>query len=306
MNTVQVVAQVTGQVVEVHFVEGQSVKAGDLLFTIDTRAYRANLAFANAELERGKALAQQADGESQRYARLQASGLASEEELANARTQAASAAAELKAAGAQITNAQLNLQFAKIRSPIAARTSELKVHVGNVVRANDPAALVVLRKLAPIYVRFSVPQDYLSKVQAGLQAGGLVTHATPRGNRAEPPAGKVVFLESTVESGTGALTLKALFENPDARLWPGATVDVKLEVEHLKQAIIVPEAAVQQGQTGPFAYVVENETARMRQLSVRYSDDRNAIISDGLKAGEQVVTDGFVRLVDGTPVSVQP
>ena len=305
-RTVDVVSQVTGLITKEHFKEGDFVKAGDLLFTVDTRPYTASLAVARAELQRNEALAEQARSEAERTVKLQREGLVSEQQLAKAAADAASASANVEMGRAQARSASLNVSFTKIVSPLDGRTGSLLVHAGNVVHANDTQPLVVIRSISPVFVRFAVAQELLPTLREGLHEQRLRVRATPRGPGAKVVEGPLTFLENTVDSSTGTLSLKATFENRDVALWPGAAVDVVLRLGVDERALVVPDTAVQAGQNGSFAFVVEQDgRVRQRSVEVARSTEKLALIRSGLKAGEAVVVDGQVRLRDGLKVLVK-
>jgi membrane fusion protein, multidrug efflux system len=305
-STVDVATQVQGLVTEVHFKEGDFVKRGDLLFTVDTRPYRASLAAAQAELARNKAVSEQAQLEAERAARLSLEGVASEQEVAKARADAASSAANVKVGQAQMQSASLNVQFTRITSPIDGRTGSLLVHPGNVVRAGDAQPLVVIRSLSPVYVRFAVSQDYLSVIRERFGHEPLIARVTPRGEGAKTVAGPVTFLESSVDAATGTIALKASFGNSGQELWPGASVDVVLVLGVDKQATVVPEAALQRTQSGAIVFVVKDGKAELRPVQVLRSTSTHALIRSGVKVGEEVVTDGQLRLRQGSKITRKP
>lgn len=305
-HTVDIVSQVTGLITKVHFKEGDFVKAGDLLFTVDTRPYRASLAVAQAEVSRNEALAEQAQSEAARTERLQKEGLASEQQLAKATADAASARANVEMGRAQAQSASLNVSFTKIVSPLDGRTGSVLVHAGNVVHANDQNPLLVIRNLSPIFVRFSVPQELLPSLRAGMAKEPLRVRATTRGAGGKTVEGPLTFLENTVDAATGTLALKATFANKGLELWPGAAVDVVLQLGVDKQALVVPDAAVQVGQNGSYAFVVGKDgRAEQRSVDVLRSTGKLALIRSGLSLNEQVVVDGQVRLRNGSKVSVK-
>lgn len=306
-QTVDVVSQVTGLVTQVHFKEGDFVKKGDLLFTIDTRPYRASLAVAQAELQRNEALAEQARTEADRTMRLEREGLATQQQLAKAEADRASSAATVEVGRAQIQSANLNVAFARITSPIEGRTGSVLVHAGNVVHANATEQLVVIRSLSPVRVRFAVPQELLPALRDRLGKEPLRVRATPRGEGAKTVEGPLTFFENTVDPSTGTLTLKATFANAGLELWPGAAVDVVLGLGVDKQAVVVPEAAVQRGQAGTYVFVVDKDSkALLRQVEVKRFTKTDALIRSGLTNGERVAVDGQVRLKDGAKVSIKP
>lgn len=306
-STVEITAQVTGLVMDVHFKEGDFVKRGDLLFTIDTRPYSSSLASAQAQLQRDQALLEQARIEADRYTKLHQEGVASAQEMTRAQTNASSIEATVAADKASIASASLNVQFAKIQSPLNGRTGSLLVYAGNVVHANDPRPLVVIRALSPAYVRFAVPQEYLSRVRSQFESRPLPVSAVARGDGAKRAEGVLTLIENTVDTATGTISLKGQFPNLNNELWPGEFVDVGLELGIDRAATVAPETAVQQGQQGAFAYVVQDgNKASLRTVQVSRVANGEAVIKAGLKVGEQVVTDGQVRLRDGAQVTIKP
>ncbi|HYJ10820.1 MAG TPA: efflux RND transporter periplasmic adaptor subunit [Polyangiaceae bacterium] len=306
-STVDVAAQVQGLVNEVHFKEGDFVKRGDLLFTVDTRPYRASLAAAQAELARTKALADQASLEAERAARLHDEGVASEREVAQAQADAASKAANVKLNQAQIQSASLNVAFTRISSPIDGRTGSVLVHAGNVVHPGDTQPLVVIRSLKPVQVRFSVPQENLGAIRERLGKEPIAVSARPRGSEVKAVQGLLTFLESTVDAATGTVALKATFSNDDLALWPGSAVDVVLTLGTDRQALVVPEAALQRGQAGTTVFALGKDgRAELRPVEVLRIAGTQALLRSGVNAGEEVVTDGQLRLRRGSKLSRKP
>lgn len=304
-SSVDIVSQVQGMVTEVHFKEGDYVKRGAPLFTIDTRPYRASLAAAQAELTRNQALAVQAKLEAERAERLRVEGVATDQDVVKAQAEAASTAANVKLGQAQSQSASLNVAFTRIVAPMDGRTGGLLVHPGNVVRPNDTQPLVTLRSLSPVYVRFAVPQDYLDPIRAGMSKP-LTVRVTPRGQGAASVEGPLTFLDNTVDLTTGTVMLKATFANAGQELWPGASVDVALVLGVDRQATVVPEAALQRSQTGYLVFVIGADgRAEPRPVEVLRSTSTLALLSSGVQAGEKVVTDGQLRLRKGSKVSVK-
>jgi multidrug efflux system membrane fusion protein len=306
-STVQVRAQVQGMITQVHFREGDFVKRGDLLLSVDTRPYSASLAAAQAELVRNQAVADQARVEADRAARMRQEGVASEQEVARAEADARSSAANVKLGQAQIQGASLNVAFTRITSPIDGRAGSLLVYPGNIVKATDAQPLLVIRSISPVFVRFSVSQDYVSTVRERLAQGALKVRVTPRGEDAKSVEAPVTFLDNTVDVATGTVSLKATYLNTGQELWPGASVDVVLSLGVDAQAIVVPEPALSRSQTGTLVFVVGPDgRAEPRSVDVIRTTATQALIRTGLKPGEQVVTDGQLRLRKGTKVSVKP
>lgn len=305
-SSVDVNAQVQGQVTEVHFREGDFVKKGDPLFTIDTRPYRASLAAAQAELSRSKAVADQAQLEAERALRLKSEGVASDQEVSKAAADAASSAANVRVGQAQIQSASLNVAFTRITAPLDGRTGSLLVHPGNLVRPSDPEPMVVIRSLSPVYVRFAIPQEHLTTVREHLGKDPLVARVTPRGSK-QQLEGVVTFMENTVDAATGNVTLKATFLNREQELWPGASVDVVLVLGVDKAATVVPEAALQRSQNGMLVFVVRpGDTVEPRKVVVGRTTETQALITSGLEPGEEVVTDGQMRLRKGARIGRSP
>jgi multidrug efflux system membrane fusion protein len=290
----------------VHFKEGDFVKKGDLLFSVDTRPYRASMAVAQAELERNQALADQARAEAERAERLAREGLTSEQQLEKARADEQSTAASVKLGKATVQSAGLNVAFARITSPLDGRAGSLLIHAGNVVRAGDPQPLVVIRSLSPVQVRFAVPEQYAGPIRERMKSGPLTVKITPKDAGTKSVEAPLTFYENTVDPTTGTLALKATYQNAGLELWPGAAVSVALVLDVDRRAVVVPESSIQAGQDGAHAFVVENGKARLRRVVVSRTYANLSVIESGLKPGEQVVTDGQARLRDGVAVSAKP
>jgi multidrug efflux system membrane fusion protein len=307
VSTVQVMAQVGGLIQEVHFKEGDFVKKGDPLFSIDTRPYRASLSQAQAELERSHALADQAHQDLERFDKLAAEGVATQLDLSQRRANAAALDATLAANRAAIASSSINVQYATIRSPIDGRTGSLLVHAGNVVRGTDTRALVTIRTIAPIYVRFAVPEQYLPRVQDAMKAGPVAVSAAPRGSNRDGESGTLTFVENSVDPTSGKIDMKGIFDNGGQGLWPGQLVDVVVRLSVEKGVLVVPEAAVQIGQDGAYTFVVgDSHKAELRHLVTARTVASEIVVERGLSPGERVVTDGQVRLRDGVDVVVKP
>jgi multidrug efflux system membrane fusion protein len=306
-NSVDVVPQVSGQITEVHFVEGAFVKKGDLLFSVDTRPYRASLAAARAELAKSSALAQQASSEAERYAELASQGVATTQQLTQAKADAASARAQVEQVQAQISSASLNVNFTRITAPIDGKTGSLLVHAGNVIQGNAAQPLVVIRSLSPVQVRFAVPQQHLADIRSSLAAEPLPVRAAIRGDTGQPAQGQLMFLENSVDTATGTISVKATFLNRDLALWPGASVDVVLTLGKDSNALVVPAEAVRESQDGSYVFVVgPDDKVKQQPVQVARTTEKLALLREGVSAQDRVVTDGFVRLRDGVKVTLQP
>jgi multidrug efflux system membrane fusion protein len=337
LATVQVRAQVTGQLSKIHFREGQEVRKGQVLFTIDPRPFQAALEQAQAVLARDTATAKNSLSQQARYEDLFKRGLIPRDQY---ETQAATTSAQqatLAADQAAVDTARLNLQYTTISAPIGGRAGALVVHEGDLIRANDSAPLLVINQLAPIYVGFSVPGRFLGdirryqaqqplKVQARLQGSPTgptqMAIPTPEGREGEAlrpegfaapvdttPAeeGAVSFIDNSVDATTGTIKLKATFPNRGNRLWPGLFVQVSLLLTTDADALVVPATAVQESQQGTYVYVIKSDrTAEMRNVRVERQQGEETVIAQGLTAGEEVVTDGHLRLTPGVKVTTGP
>lgn len=300
--TVEVRTRVGGEVVRVHFQEGDEVSRGQLLFSVDARAFQTALDEAEADLERNRVLAENAAREAERYAELVAKDFVTREEHDRVQAQARALRAGLAADAAAVADARLQLDYATVRSPIAGRAGRVLVHAGNNVRANEQT-LVVLHQMAPLDVRFPVPQQHLGEVRQRAAAGRLqVTAREPGGATHE---GQLAFVDNAVDPTTGTIQLKAAFDNADRALWPGQLVEVALVLGE-EQAVVAPEAAVQSGQRGDYVFVVLDDlTVESRPIKVARSLGGRVVVGEGLEGGETVVTDGALRLVPGAKVAIK-
>jgi multidrug efflux system membrane fusion protein len=304
-NTVAVRALVNGEILQVHFREGQDVRKGDPLFTIDPRPYQAALAQAEAALARDRAQLENAQADVGRYADLVKKDYVTQQQNDSVKANAAAYAATVRADEAAVDKAKLDLAYCSIRSPLDGRTGVVMVQAGNVVKAND-AALVTINQVAPVYVAVAVPERDLREIRERQARGGLAVDARdPVGGRSIA-VGQLTFIDNTVDRTTGTITLKATFANADRVLWPGEFVNAVITLSTEAAAVVAPPGAVQTGQTGSYVYVVKaDDTADSRPVTVgRLIPGGAAVIANGLTAGERVVTDGQLRLRPGSKVEI--
>jgi len=304
--TVAVRSRVGGTLTEVHFKEGDFVKRGQPLFTVDPRPYQAAVKQAEANLARDKALVRGAELAVWRIEQGGGGGAITASELDIARTNLASARATVEADEAALASAKIQLGFTTITSPLDGRAGELLVNAGNLIDANGTSPLVVVNQMTPIYVTFALPEPQLPAVMAAQRAGPLRVEAHVRGAEA-PVAGTLAFIDNTVTTESGTVQLKAEFPNADLRLWPGQFVDVVLTVRERPDSVVIPAAAVQAGQQGNYVYVVTaDKTAELRPITVAFDADGQSVVDSGLRAGETVVVEGQLRLTNGTKVDPKP
>jgi membrane fusion protein, multidrug efflux system len=308
-STVAVKSRVSGELVGVHFQEGQEVKEGDLLFTIDKAPYEVALKEAQARLERDQALARKARDDVRRNMPLAEKDIVSRQSLDQYSSTAEAAEALVKADQAAVENLQLQLGYCSIRSPISGRTGSLLIQKGNLVKANDEnKSLLTVHQLEPIYVTFAVPEKYLGEINRRTREGKMEVQVNTQENPglAESITGVVSFVNNTVEQSTATIRLKATFQNRDRRLWPGQTTSALLTLGVQPKAVVVPSQAIQAGQSGSYAFVVkQDQTAELRLVSVSRTTNGETVIEKGLSPGETVVTDGQLLLTSGARVSIK-
>jgi multidrug efflux system membrane fusion protein len=308
-STVAVKSRVSGELVGVHFQEGQEVKEGDPLFTIDKAPYEVALKEAQARLERDQALARKARDDVRRNMPLAEKNIVSRQSLDQYVSTAEAAEALVKADQAALENLQLQLGYCSIRSPISGRTGSLLIQRGNLVKGNDEnKSLLTVHQIEPIYVTFAVPEKYLGEINRRTKETRMEVQVYSPENQGspEPVIGVVSFVNNTVEVSTATIRLKATFQNRDRRLWPGQTVNVLLTLGVQPQAVVAPSQAIQSGQSGSYAFVIkQDQTAELRLVSVSRSTNGEAVIEKGLSPGETVVTDGQLLLTSGARVSIK-
>ncbi len=305
LSSVTVKTMVNGQITKVGFREGQDVAKGDLIFVVDPRPYEAALKTAEATLAKDIALRENAEKDVKRYAYLIEKDLVPKQQFDQVVSNAAALSATVDADKAVVENSRVQLSYCFIRSPIDGRTGSLFVKEGNVVKAND-TSLVSINEIAPIYVTFSVPEQYLPEIRKAGGAGSLPVEAVVPGEAVRPSRGTLTFISNAVDNTTGTIQLKATFPNPDRRLWPGQYVNVTLTLSTRPAAVLVPTAAVQTGQQGQYVFVVKADmTVEARAVATGPSMDNGTVIEKGVEPGDRVVTDGQLRLVPGSRVEIK-
>lgn len=305
-SKVVVKAQVPGEITQVHFQEGQAVKKGDLLFTIDPAPFEAAVKLAEANLAKDRAQLENARKQLARYTSVVSKGYVSAEEYDKVRTNEKALEATVAADEAALERARIELKYCYIRSPIDGFTGEVKVDVGNVMKANDnDKPMVVIRQTSPIFAVFTVPERYLSEIKRQVALQPLQVEATIAGQEQQKFVGELSFIDNSVDTTTGTIQLKATFANKDNALWPGQYVNVALKLTDLPNSVLVPSQAVQMGQGGSYVYVVKpDQTVEYRLVELGLTVGDRVVVANGLAGGERVVTDGQLRLFPGAMVKI--
>jgi multidrug efflux system membrane fusion protein len=301
-----VTAQVGGQVTAIPFREGDDVRAGAVLVQLDPRGFEAGVAQASAVLARDRAQARSARLDLERGETLASQQLIAAGDLDTKRASAEALAATVQGDSANLVQARLDLAYASVRAPIAGRTGRLRVHVGDVVKANDPAnPVVTINQLRPIRVKFTVAQSELRGLRdENKRDVHVLVNADPSDSAWSE--GRLAFMDNQVDAASGTLLLKGEFDNADGRLWPGAFARVRLRLRQQDSALVVPAAAVSNSQSGPYCYVVlPDTTVEMRPVTVSRTWQGLVVIGAGIHPGELVVTDGQVRLSPGAKASIR-
>jgi membrane fusion protein, multidrug efflux system len=305
LNTFTVRSQVDGKIMEVLFTEGQDVPKGYILAKIDPVTYQAAYDQTVAKKAQDEAQLANARLDLDRYTRLAATNAVNKQQLDTQRALVAQLEAQIKLDQAAIDNARAVLSYTDVIAPIAGRTGIRLVDAGNLVRGAEATGIVILTQLRPISVFFSLPQQNLPELNKGMAEGELPLDALNTDGKGALDKGKVTVIDNQVDQTTGTVKLRAEFPNKDLQLWPGQFVNVRVLIDTLRQAVVVPTAAIQRGPNGAFVYVLKQDnTVTVRPVTLTQQDDSRAVVATGLQSGEQVVTTGFARLTEGTQVAV--
>jgi multidrug efflux system membrane fusion protein len=305
-TTVAIKSQVTGVLMQAHFREGQDVKKGQQLFTIDPRPFEAALRQAEANMQRDNAQLKNLREQVRRYAELVEKQYVSREQYDLIKTNADAAEAVVEADKAAVENAKVQLSYCYIYSPVNGRVGSLLVNEGNLVRVNDAAPLVVINQVNPINVTFSVPEQHLSDLKRHMSAGTLKVDASFQSDDGRPEQGKLEFVDNAVDRSTGTIKLKAVFANAERRLWPGQFINVALTLTTEPNAVVVPSEAVQVGQEGQHVFVVQpDKRVEVRPVTLGSTSGGEAVIIKGLAAGEQIVREGQFLLGPGSRIEIK-
>jgi multidrug efflux system membrane fusion protein len=303
LQSVLIRSQVDGTLLKLGFVEGQDVKAGDLIAQIDPRLYQATLDQDVAKKASDEAALANARLDLARYTQLILTKAATQQQLDTQKATVAQDVAQVQLDQATIDSARTTLSYTNITTPIGGRTGLRAVDVGNLIHATDTTGIVTVSQIKPIDVIFTVPQQELARINRASMAGALEVQALDSGGAKPIDNGKLDVIDNTIDQTTGTVKLRAEFPNAKLALWPGIFINVRLLVETLHDTVVVPVAAVQRGPKGSFVFVVDTNKVAMRPVTLGQQDDRQAVVASGVKPGDVVVTTGFSKLADGSRVT---
>ncbi len=304
--TVSLKTRIDGQIMEVKFREGQDVKKGDLLIVIDPRPYEVALAQAQANLQKDEAQLTNAKAQYERNKVLYEQGVIAKQDLDTLQASFGTYEGTIASDKAAIKNAELNLTYCYIKSPIDGRVGLRQVDPGNYVTAAGGTAMLVITQLHPIAVIFTLPEDQLQQVRDHMGQGTLEVDAYSSDDQTKLSTGKLLTIDNQIDATTGTVKLKAVFDNPDNNLWPNQFVNAHLLLETRKNAITAPASAMQRGPEGAFAYVVDAKNiVQMKPVQIALTQGSTVVVASGLQAGERVVTDGQEKLQAGSHVAPQ-
>jgi multidrug efflux system membrane fusion protein len=303
LQSVLIRSQVDGTLLKLGFVEGQDVKAGDLIAQIDPRLYQATLDQDIAKKASDEAALANARLDLVRYTQLALTKAATQQQLDTQKATVAQDVAQVQLDQATIDSARTTLSYTNITTPIGGRTGLRAVDVGNLIHATDTTGIVTVSQIKPIDVIFTVPQQELARINAASMTGALTVQALDDTGAKPVDTGKLDVIDNTIDQTTGTVKLRAEFPNAALALWPGIFINVRLLVETLRDTVVVPVAAVQRGPKGAFVFVVDKDKVAMRPVTLGQQDDREAVVASGVKPGDVVVTTGFSKLADGSRVT---
>jgi membrane fusion protein, multidrug efflux system len=304
-SNVSVRTQIAGEIERAYFTQGQDVKKGQLLFTLDRRPFQTSLDQLNANLARDNAQLANAQAQAERNDKLFQEGIISKDQIDTFRTTARAQEATVHAGQAAIENSKVSLSYCSIYSPIDGRTGAYQVYPGNIAKADD-TVLVVINQVHPIYVTFAVPEQYLNEVREYQARGPLVVEAHIPNDSRPAALGELNFIDNAVDIPTGTIKMRGAFKNPDNRLWPGQFINVVMRLSVQHNATVVPSQAVQTGQMGKYLFVVKpDSTADLRPVSAGETVGGETVINKGVGPGEIVVTDGQLLLAPGSKVEIK-
>ncbi len=304
-SSVSIKSRVSGELTRVYFREGQDINKGDMLFTIDSAPFKTALESAQANLVKDTALAKKAEEDVRRYTELYRDELVSRSQYEQISSTAEALKATVEGDKAAVENARLQLNYCSISAPISGRTGSLLVNEGSLIKANDDKPMVVINKIQPVYVSFSVPENNLPEIKKYMASGKLNVEASVSKEDKRPEKGVLTFVDNTVDTATGTIRLKAAFDNKGRALWPGQFVNVQITLATIHDAVVVPSQAVQTGQQGQFVFVIKADTAELRPVNAGITHKDMTVIEKGLAPGEQVVTDGQMLLMPGAKVEIK-
>jgi multidrug efflux system membrane fusion protein len=305
-SNVAVKSRIGGELKQVHFQEGQEVRQGDLLFTIDPLPYEAALKQTQANLARTAALAKKAEEDLKRYQDLIQKEYISREQYDQAKANAEALTAALKADQAAVENARLNLTYCSLYAPMTGIAGSLQVFRGAQIKPNDDKPMVTVNQIQPIYVTFAVPEQFLNQIKKYSREGSLKVRVANQNGEAFQEEGTLAFIDNTVDQTTGTIRLKGRFANQDRKLWPGQYLRVTLTLTAEPNVLVIPAQAIQTGLAGQYVFVARPDlTVESRAVEVGRTYDGQVVIAKGLQAGEQIVTDGQFQLVPGAKIQIK-